>query len=153
MRLSSMNVKSPGQEAQPQSAPENDNHAEAEPDPDRPPQTEVLEKAWADFMSANGDKKFLLGAMRRGLPRHLGACRYELETDNPAMRQDAEQHLPGLVEFLRHATGCASLSMAVTEKAPEQRPKHLSPAEHLKVLIENNPDAARLLDMIDAEQI
>lgn len=153
MRLSSMNVKSPGQEAQPQSAPENDNHAEAEPDPDRPPQTEVLEKAWADFMSANGDKKFLLGAMRRGLPRHLGACRYKLETDNPAMRQDAEQHLPGLVEFLRHATGCASLSMAVTEKAPEQRPKHLSPAEHLKVLIENNPDAARLLDMIDAEQI
>ena len=117
---------------------------------EQPPAPEALQKAWQGYMDANGDKKFLLTAMRRGLPAHLGACRYELVVDNPAMLQDAEMHVGGLAEYLRSATGCRSLTIQLREQAPE-RIRHLTPAEQLRQLVEANPDTARLLDLLDAE--
>lgn len=124
----------------------------AEPETEQPPAPEVLQQAWDGYMAANSDKKFLLTSMRRGLPTHLGGCRYELTLDNPAMLQDAEIHAPGLAEYLRTATGCRSLTLSLREEMP-RRTRHLSPAEQLRQLIESNPDAARLLTLLDAEQI
>lgn len=114
---------------------------------------ELMAKAWDDFIAANPDKKLLLTAMRQGIPRYTGNGIYELSVFNQAQLQEAETHIGRLAEFLRHATGAASLSLTVTEVKPKERVRPLSPAEMLAGMIRSNPAVGKLLELLDAEQI
>lgn len=134
-------------------APKADPPAEASPHNAAPASPDRLEKAWRGFIETNPDKKLLLTAMRRSLPEHLEGARYQLSVYNQAQLQEAENNLTLLADYLRQSTGCPALTLSVREQAPEQRPRHLTPAEMLAEMVKKNPSAARLLTLIDGEQL
>lgn len=114
---------------------------------------ELLEKAWESFIAGNSDKKLLLTAMRSTPPRHIEGAHYELTVCNQAQMQEAEAHLTQLADHLRRHCGNSLLTLSVREQEPAGRPRHMTPAETLTEMIKTSPATARLLELIDAEQI
>ncbi len=113
---------------------------------------EALMGAWQEFMENHTDEKLLYNTMRASTPTATSEqFVYEVKVDNPAQQERLSEHMGELLRWLRDKVANDSVKIQLTLTPPTEMPKVLTPAEHLKKMVEANPVIGNILSSLDME--
>lgn len=112
---------------------------------------EGLEEAWTRFISENGDKGLLVGAMKPRFPVRLTEEEYELKVSHPAQEQAVKQSMNQLLDYMRDSLRNDNFSLKVSIDDSVKIKKPLPSKELFQDIVVANHSIAELAKTLDVE--